>query len=162
MAPIPPLAHLSLPKLRTERPYTPPRDSTPEITIGETPLGRASLLALQTELGTGPSSPEIVVGTAELGRDSLAAIHAEDRPVMTSSPDLIRVELASLPDVNSRAVGRTTMPWVELPEDTKRAADAAWSARKQSPPQVTVKFEDTEVPLNDDADDTMGVPRARS
>ena len=100
-------------------------------------------------------------GARRLGRDSLVAVHADDGGRITSSPELVRFDLASLPDISLKSVGRTTLPWVELPEDAKRAADAAWVARKQSPPQVTVSLEDAEVPLNDDADDTMGVPIAR-
>jgi hypothetical protein len=158
---IPPLAHLTVPKLRTERPFSVPQESNPDLSFGEAPLGRASLVAVQNEMDSSFPPPEIAPGTTELGRDSLVAVHAEERPALTSSPELLRIDLASLPDVSLKSVGRATLPWVERPEDAKRAADAAWLARMQSPPQVTVSLEDAEVPLNDDADDTMGVPQAR-
>jgi hypothetical protein len=48
------------------------------------------------------------------------------------------------------------MPWVESPEDAKRAADAASAARKISPPQVSVAFEEGEMPIGDDTADTTG------
>jgi hypothetical protein len=120
--------------------------SAPEISVGEAPLGRESMIAVHRDRIAGSSAPEISLGEAELGRASLAAIDAEGRPRPTSSPEAIRVELVSASELAelSPAAGRATMPWVETPEDTKRAADAAKRGRGLSPPKVTIKLEEAD------------------
>jgi hypothetical protein len=123
--------------------------SSPEITFGEGELGRHSMVAVRRELLGTASAPEIVVlGEAALGRESMAAIDQDGKPRPTSSPDAIRVELVSLPDdlpeAERRATARLTVPWVELPGDTKRAADAATLGRKLAPPKVTLKLEEAD------------------
>lgn len=97
----------------------------------------------------------MLTGEAALGRESLAAIDLDGKPRPASSPDAIRVELVSLPgdlpeDERARLsgteqrAGRMTVPWVELPGDTKRATDAAARARRMTPPKVTLKLEDAD------------------
>ncbi len=121
--------------------------SAPEISLGEAPLGRESLIAVHRERVAGSSAPEISLGEAPLGRETLLAIDAEGKPRPTSSPEAIRVELVSAPELaelSAPAAGRATMPWVEPPEDTKRAADAAKLGRRLSPPKVTIKLEEAD------------------
>jgi hypothetical protein len=116
--------------------------SAPEIRVSEAPLGRESLVAIRRDVASGGSAPEIAVGEASLGRATLAAIDMDALPRAPSSPDAIRVELVSMPDVDVPAGGRSTLPWVELPGDAKRAVDAAGLGRKLAPPKVTIKLED--------------------
>ncbi|MFT3772048.1 MAG: hypothetical protein QM820_42115 [Minicystis sp.] len=135
--------------------------SLPEITVSEAPLGRESLAAIRREAG--PSAPEITLGQAPLGRESLAAIEQErgPRPRPASSPEGIRVELVSGPDIEvaegdrltlpwaeppaaPAPAGRATLPWVEPPADAKRASDAARLGRKLAPPKVTIKLEEAD------------------
>jgi hypothetical protein len=136
--------------------------SSPEITYGDTELGRQSMSAVRRELLGSSSAPEIVVnGEATLGRESLAAIDQDGKPRPTSSPESIRIDLVSLPEVElgerlplaagveraavrGPAASRATVPWVESPVDTKRTTDAAVVGRKLSPPKVTVKLEDAD------------------
>jgi hypothetical protein len=128
--------------------------SSPEITFGEGELGRQSMVAVRRELLGTASAPDIVVtGEATLGRESLAAIDLDGKPRPASSPEAIRVELVTMPDdlpeaenavAERRATERLTVPWVELPGDTKRAADAAVIGRKIAPPKVTVKLEEAD------------------
>ena len=121
--------------------------SSPEIMIGEAPLGRESLAAIRHEIHGSPA-PEITLGQATLGRESLAAIDRADieadrekkRPA--SSPDAVRVELVSMPEVEINSGDRVTLPWVEAAPDAKRAADAARMGRKLAPPRVTIKLDD--------------------
>ena len=128
--------------------------SSPEITYGSAELGRQSMVAVRRELLGSSSAPEIVVtGEATLGRESLAAIDQEVKPRPTSSPEAIRVELVSLPEselllyeggARPPTTSRATVPWVELPTDTKRAADAATLGRNLAPPKVTLKLEEAD------------------
>ena len=145
--------------------------SSPEITFGEGELGRQSMVAVRRELMGTSSAPEIIVsGEAALGRESLVAIALETRPRATSSPDAIRVELVSMPDdipeaertaTERKAAERLTVPWVELPGDTKRAADAAIFGRKLAPPKVTLKLEEADEVVFDAAREELGPsPRA--
>jgi hypothetical protein len=142
-------------------------DSSPEITIGDAELGRMSMAAVSHELIGTSSSPEIVVtGEAALGRESLAAIDLDGKPRPASSPEAIRVELVSLPEVvlegagRASMPGRATMPWVEAPADTIRAAAAAVVGRKLSAPRVTVKLEEADEGLLDAAGAEAGVKPA--
>jgi hypothetical protein len=150
-------------------------ESSPEITFGDTELGRQSMVAVRRELFGASSVPEIVVmGEATLGRESIAAIDLDGKPRPASSPDAIRVELVSLPDdlpederarlasAERRAVERMTVPWVELPGDTKRAADAASRARRMTPPRVTLKLEDADEGVFDATRSEMATPAART
>ncbi len=151
-----------------------PGGSSPEISFGEGELGRQSMVAVRRELLGGVSAPEIVVtGEAALGRESLAAIRQEGRPPVTSSPEAIHVELVSMPDIDMQrasipvglpplrppSAGRLTMPWVEAPADTKRAADAANLGRKLAPPKVTLKLEEVDESLLDAASHEVGGKR---
>jgi hypothetical protein len=138
------------------------RSSAPQITVGEGSLGRESLAAIASELRGKKrgSAPLITVGEGSLGRESLAAIELEDterpsgvrlaiRPPATSMPDTLHIELENLDELDSRATRdtdstRLTQPWVELPEDTKRAVDAERLGRKLSPPRLTLKLEDAD------------------
>jgi hypothetical protein len=131
-----------------------PSASSPEITYGDAELGRHSMVAVRRELLGLSSAPEIVVtGEAALGRESLDAILHEGKPRPTSSPEAIRVDLVSMPELelpgleeglSSGPGARGTMPWVEAPGDTKRSADAAAFARNLVPPRVTLKLEDAD------------------
>jgi hypothetical protein len=122
--------------------------SLPEITLGEAALGRESLAAIRRET-VGVSLPEITLGEAALGRASMAAIELDDRggrPRPSSSPESIRVDLVSMPEIEVSSEGdRATLPWVEPAADAKRATDAARLGRKLSPPKVSIKLEDAEV-----------------
>ena len=137
--------------------------SAPDITVGESALGRESLAAIRRESGAGRSLPDITLGEAPLGRESLAAIELDGggRPKISSSPEAIRVDLASMPDIEVTATGgrltmpwvepaqdkasaRLTLPWVEPAPDAKRAADAARLGRKLAMPKVTIKLEDAD------------------
>jgi hypothetical protein len=123
------------------------RSNAPEISLGEAPLGRETLLLVSREERVGSSAPEISLDEAPLGRETLLAIDAEGKPRPTSSPEAIRVELVSAPELAELSTppsGRATMPWVEPPEDTKRAADAAKLGRGLSPPRVTIKLEEAD------------------
>ena len=145
------------------------RGSAPLITVGEGSLGRESLAAIASELRGKKlgSAPLITVGEGSLGRESLAALELEDqerpsgvrfaiRPPATSMPDTLHVELEDLDTLDTRATPtpdspRATQPWVELPEDTKRALDAASLGRKLSPPRLTLKLEDADTDVFDAA-----------
>jgi hypothetical protein len=127
--------------------------SSPEITFGETELGRQSMIAVRRDIHATSSMPEIVVtGEATVGRETMAAIDLDSKPRRTSTPESIRVELVSVaeselrPTEDARPSGdsRTTVPWVEMPADTKRAADAELLARKVAPPKVTLRLEDAD------------------
>jgi hypothetical protein len=118
--------------------------SSPEITVSEGTLGRESMVAIRGDLLSSGSSPEITVTEGTLGRESMVAIDAEDKPRPSSSPDAIRVELVSLTEVDLAEGGRMTLPWVEPPADTKRAADAAVLGRKLAQPRVTIKIEEVD------------------
>ncbi len=65
------------------------------------------------------------------------------------------------PATGHPSTGRT-VPWVELPGDTKRAADAAVFARKLAPPRVTLKLEEADEGVLDAAREEMGAPRHSS
>jgi hypothetical protein len=110
-------------------------------------------------------TPEIAVGEAHLGRESLLAIEQESRPPFTSMPELLRVELDSHPDLGrltpDPSSPRGTQPWVELPVDSKRAADAAVLGRKLAPPKVSVKLEEASKDLVEAAKTERGERRAR-
>jgi hypothetical protein len=119
--------------------------SAPEITVSEAPLGRESMVAIRAESGARLSLPEITVGEASLGRESLVAVELETRP--GSTPEAIRVDLASMPDIEVTETGdRLTMPWAEPAPDAKRAADAARLGRKLAPPKVMIKLDDADPP----------------
>ena len=144
--------------------------SLPEITFGEGELGRQSMVAVRRELLGTTSAPDIVMmGEAALGRESLAAIDQDGKPRPTSSPDAIRVELVSFVDdipeaertpAQRKATERLTVPWVELPSDTKRAADAATLGRRLAPPRVTLKLEEADDGVLDATHAEMGVKPA--
>lgn len=155
-----------------------PRESLPFISVSEGTLGRESLAAVERE-SRGKrrgSAPLITLGEAALGRESLAAIDEdEERPsgvrlairtTSTSMPDTMRVELESLGDLEVRStpnpvLPRRTHPWVEQPEDTKRALDAERVGRKLSPPKVTLKLEDADTDVFEAARlDPIELPRA--
>lgn len=124
-------------------------DGGPEISVTEGVLGRQSLAAVHREAAAAQPGPEIAIGVAPLGRESLSAIHAEGNPRATSSPEHVRVEIESQPELPGVTQGRLTQPWVERPVDTKRAADAASLARRIAPPKVSVKLEDCDEDLAD-------------
>jgi len=138
-----------------------PGGSSPEISFGDGELGRASMVAVGHELIGSSSAPEIIVtGEAALGRETIFAIDRDGRPPVSSAPEAIHVELVSMPEIDLRraslaigpppprppaghaggdpqSAGRLTMPWVEAPADSKRAADAANLGRRLAPPRVT-------------------------
>ena len=58
------------------------------------------------------------------------------------------------------ATSRATVPWVELPTDTKRAADAAIVARNLAPPKVTLKLEEADDVVLEAAHAEIGAPPA--
>jgi hypothetical protein len=140
------------------------RGSAPLITVGEGSLGRESLAAIASDLRGKKrgSAPLITVGEGSLGRESLAAIALalEDderpsgvrlamRPPATSMPDTLHIELENLDELDVGGTPnpdspRLTQPWVELPEDSKRALDAERLGRKLSPPRLTLKLEDAD------------------
>ena len=130
--------------------------TAPDIIVSEASLGRESMVAIRRDGAAGGSMPEITLGAAPLGRESMIAIERASDPGIdgafdgeskkrpSSSPEAIRVELVSMPDPDVRESGRVTLPWVEVAEDTKRAADAARLGRKLAPPKVTIKLEDAD------------------
>jgi len=148
-----------------------PAPSLPDIRIGEATLGRESLAAIERELaGPRSSLPEIRVGAALVGRETLVAIDAEIRqPARPGSmPDAVRLDLVSIgreslleiaaeearqanasPRLSMPLVRpeRLTRPWVEAPEDTKRAVEAERRARNALPPDIDLDLiePDTEV-----------------
>jgi hypothetical protein len=127
--------------------------SFPDITFGETELGRQSLVAIRHERVASASAPEIVVtGEAALGRETMIAIDDDARPRPSSSPDAVRIELVSMPELDvAEPGGRATMPWVEAPADAKRAADAATRARNLAAPKVSIKLDDADATHEDHA-----------
>jgi hypothetical protein len=121
--------------------------SAPEIIVGEAALGRESLVAIHAEAERRAPAPVITMGHAALGRESLAAIELEGGglPAPTrppSSPEAMRVELVSMPEIEHTPGDRVTLPWVEAPAAAKRAADAARLGRKLAAPHVTIRLED--------------------
>jgi hypothetical protein len=155
------------------------RGSAPLISLAEGELGRESLAAIDSELRgkVRGSAPLITLGEAALGRESLAAIERDDeelpsrvrvalRPPATSMPDTVHIELENLDELDMRLTPnpdspRLTQPWVELPEDTKRALDAESLGRKLSPPKLTLKLEDADTDVFEAARlDPAGPPRA--
>jgi hypothetical protein len=139
--------------------------SVPEITYGETQLGRGSLVAVGRELAAMSSVPEIIVqGEAAIGRETMVAIDLDGKPRPSSSPDSIRVDLVSMPELQAEELSRAssgegaraTVPWVELPGDAKRAADAASAARKLAAPKVSVKLDDADEGVLDAATAELG------
>ena len=138
-----PLGRASMAAIRREAVAN---SSSPDIVVSEAPLGRASMAAIRREESAGGSSPEISVTEGTLGRASMAAIDQEGSPRVSSSPEAIRVELVSLTDVDihMQPNDRMTLPWVEAPADSKRAADAAVLGRKLSPPRVTLRVEEVD------------------
>jgi hypothetical protein len=155
-----------------------PRESLPQISVTEGTLGRDSLAAIDSEVRgkRRGSAPRISLGEASLGRESLAAIDEDEerpsgvrlavRPTSTSTPDTLRVELESIGDLEMQStpnpvLPRRTHPWVEQPEDTKRALDAERVGRKISPPKVTLKLEDADSDVFEAARlDPVELPRA--
>ncbi|MEP7120149.1 MAG: hypothetical protein ABJE95_04525 [Byssovorax sp.] len=155
------------------------RGSAPRLSVGEATLGRESLAAIASELRGKKrgSAPLITLGEAALGRESLAAIELEDserpsgvrlatRPPATSMPETLHIELENLDELDIRATPnpdspRATQPWVELPEDTKRALDAESLGRKLMPPRLTLKLEDADTDVFEAARlDPAAQPRA--
>jgi hypothetical protein len=165
------LGRMSAAAIRHEVEATP---SSPEIVYGEATLGQKSLAAVQREIFAASSIPDIVVtGEATLGRETMAAIDMDGKPRFASSPEAIRLDLVSLPegelglqDGETKAAAampgpRATVPWVELPAYTKRAADAATVGRKLAPPKVTLKLEDADDSLLDAARAEVAQPDKR-
>ena len=154
------LGHLSMVAIRHD---VDAGGSVPDIVYSETHLGRGSMVAIGRELIGAASAPEIILqGEATLGRETMVAIDQDGKPRATSTPDAIRVELVSMPDLagaengaNTRAreepAGRSTVPWVEHAADAKRAADAATVARKLAVPKVTLKLDDADESVLDAA-----------
>ena len=155
--------------------------SSPLITVGEATLGWESLAAIDGELRGKyrGSAPVITLAEGALGRESLAAIERDDderpsgvrlaqRPPATSMPDTVHIELENLDELDIRLTPnpdspRLTHPWVELPEDTKRALDAESLGRKLSPPKLTLKLEDADTDVFEAARlDPAVPPRAPS
>src|SRR6185437_2339121 len=60
------------------------------------------------------------------------------------------------------AAQRLTVPWVELPGDTKRAADAAVMGRNLAPPKVSLKLEEADDGVIDAAREELKAPPARA
>lgn len=114
--------------------------------IQEAPRRRRSGVGSHPEIGDRDLTPEIDVNEGQLGRESLLALEREGRPPLSSTPEMVRVELESdeslprfTPDPSSP---RMTQPWVELPADTKRAVDAARFGRKVAAPRISVHEEE--------------------
>lgn len=120
-------------KMRSERPRPPPfpgsvstlggvplggRGSLPNIEVGEAPLGRESLAAIEADGRARGSLPMIELGEAALGRESLAAIDAETRAALGSLPT-IEVGQAplgreSLDAIEAEATDRGSIPSIEV------------------------------------------------
>ena len=163
---------------RGERLSVPRLPSAPVISVDEGTLGRDSLAVIDNEVRgkRRGSAPLISLGEASLGRESLAAIDEDEerpsgvrlalRPTLTSTPDTLRVELESIGDLEMQStpnpvLPRRTHPWVEQPEDTKRAVDAERVGRKISLPKVTLKLEDADSDVFEAARlDPIELPRA--
>ncbi len=115
--------------------------SGPEITIGEAPIGRATMAAIELEV----QAPQISFGTAHMGRETMAAIDASVVPLGKghgSAPDL-RVTLASMPEIDTRElepIDRQTLPFTEAAADMKRSFDEAVKRRAMAPPDVRVRL----------------------
>jgi hypothetical protein len=145
------------------RQEAPSQGSMPEIRIGQATLGRESLAAIERDLGVArPSLPDIRMGTAPIGRETLVAIgeEAQQSARPGSAPEAVRVDLASIsreslleiaaeearqatlgprPSMPLILPDRGTKPWVEAPEDAKRAVDAEKRARNQLPPELELE-----------------------
>lgn len=117
-----------------------PHDSTPEITVGEASVGRATLAAIEVDA----TGPEISYSTSKIGRETLAAIETSTVPAgrhQGSAPEL-RVSLATYPELDAPpdSVGRHTLPFTELPTDARRTYEAQVKTRNAAPPEVTVRL----------------------
>lgn len=113
------------PFLSPYRPAPRPVEPPPEITIGEAPLGHATLAAIEVDA----EGPEIVYGMASIGRRTVAEIERFDVPrggPSSSVPD-VRVSVASMPDLphdELDVLDRQTLPFTENPLAAKRTFDA--------------------------------------
>lgn len=114
--------------------------------IQDAPRRRRGGVGSHPEISDRDLTPEIDVKEGQLGRESLLALEREGRPPLSSTPEMVRVELESdeslmrlTPDPGSP---RMTQPWVELPADTKRAVDAARFGRKVAAPRISVHEEE--------------------
>jgi len=124
-------------KMRSERPRPPPlpgslagsvptlggvplggRGSLPNIEIGEAPLGRDSLAAIEADGRARGSLPAIELGEAQLGRESLAAIDAEGRGTGGSLPSIevgeAQLGRESLAAIDTEGRYRGSMPSIEV------------------------------------------------
>ncbi len=143
------------------------RSSVPEIRVRETYMGRETMVAIEIEAKARDSSPEIHIGEASLGRETMVAIDLDvgrqaslpppPRQIAPSSPEDVRVELASAPEIEVEELSsahdpRATVPWVEAPADAKRAVDAARLGRKVAAPKVSVRLETVEAAALAEAD----------
>lgn len=109
--------------------------SEPEIVMGEAPLGRETLVAIEAELpplSPGPTPESVRVELASIGRETLMEIARFEAS-----------EKARAPSVDQPVVldSRRTMPWVD-PASVKRAVDAKAAIRGVLPPDVKVTVED--------------------
>jgi hypothetical protein len=135
------------PEIKSAPPPPPHRGSMPVITVGEAPLGRESLAAIEQEVAaaTRPPSasmPAISTGEGVLGRESLAAIEAEmagearrlaaSLPAITVGEGVLGRESLALVDKESRPP-QTSMPDVvritlvsegEMPPPSSRKPDS--------------------------------------
>jgi hypothetical protein len=152
-APLPKTSLPSTPKTSPRRPA-----SLPSIQIGEAKLGRETLLAIDKDLTravtpppgrAGTSTPEIRVELHSIGRATELDLRSEEVQRMRSLVEVVRADPILAP-----TTPRATHPWVELPQATKRAVDAARVGRGAAPPRLTLKLEDAGDVLDhlDDAD----------
>lgn len=109
----------SVPRPVRKRTVPPP---APEITLGEAPLGRGTLAAIDIEA----EGPEITYGLAAIGRQTIADIelsvvpHGDPR----SSAPTVEVGLTSMPDIDPSeldVLDRNTLPFTEPAPDALRS-----------------------------------------
>jgi len=109
--------------------------SEPEITMGEAPVGRETLVAIEAELpalAAGPSPESVRVELASIGRETMLEI------ARFEASEHVRAPTVDDPLV---VQDRRTLPWVD-PATLKRAADAKAAIRGISPPDVKVTVEE--------------------
>ncbi|MFO0555521.1 MAG: hypothetical protein U0271_44500 [Polyangiaceae bacterium] len=109
------------------QPYRPSRKITPppmppEISVGEAPLGRATLAAIEVDA----ESPDITYGMASIGRQTVAEIELSMLPSgdpRSSIPD-VRVSVTSISETERRGsdpLDRQTLPFTESVDDLKKS-----------------------------------------
>jgi hypothetical protein len=108
--------------VRRKTPPPPP----PEISVGEAPIGRATMAAIDVDA----SGPDISYGFAPIGRHTIAEIELEAVPKgdARSSAPKVEVRLATMPEIDAQdfdPTDRQTLPFTETPSDAKRSFETA-------------------------------------